>query len=567
MPTLESLPHRSMELLPKSPSPTESATNKAQAVSNSTIPAGGSSIEARPPAALKLVPISPETFRRYTRQRTIIKRDTEYIVPRLCRSFSPVSVPNWIAERHPEGGLHFVHAEHRIFTDAYLYDSAPFVQITSAVAQLLARAEVQQLLSTDSNHIDIVLDLMTESLDNDECGYYLVDHSARIIFWLEAFNMSALDNWNQIPGISTPTHAKLCLEIEYWVHCEYFPTAMPISPQVVGELHDAIMYGIGDAMSSLKPTQQFPIERLFRMLTLTKEMVCEPVLETADSTRFKMNPGSVAVFARFMHDFAVDRFYNFHGEKTARLNNDESVYGSIPQRSHPVAWLSALLLFNVPLRYLQTLQVVNTDHLINYASWQRFITTLRTEWLDIVLYGTLILNTNVGFLSVPASGLSTAGQVASYASICFGITSIILGILLLRTYQVEAPDVQDLTQAAQLFYNHGTSAYGLEVWAVVLSLPFALTIWAMITFILAFLITIIETSGSGVRWIMVATVFIVSLALVSFVWTQKRFVWMQSLVAAKTRMKHSTSLMYESWLPRRPSRNPAVDSESNICSR
>ncbi|KAJ6473234.1 hypothetical protein C8R45DRAFT_1012712, partial [Mycena sanguinolenta] len=544
-----------MQDLLNSPSPCPPGlTGSSEGQTCDAITADGSCLKGTSPTALKLVPISPESFQRYTRRRTITKRDTNYIVPPLCRSFSRISLPHWTAERHPEGGLYFVHAEHRIFTDAYLYDPTPFAQITSAVAQLLARAEVQQLLSTDSNHIDIVLDLMTESLDNDECGYYFVDHSARIIFWLDPFDMSALDNWNQIPGISTPTHAKLCLEIEYWVHSQYFPTAMPISPQIVGELHDAIMYGIGDAMSSLKSTQQFPIERLFRMLTVTKEMVCEPVPGTAG---FKMNPGSVAVFA-------LDRFYNFHGEKTARLSNDESVYGSIPQRSHTLAWLSALLLFNVPLRYLQTLQVVNTDQLIHHASWQRFITTLHTEWLDIVLYGTLILNTNVGFLSVPASGLSTAGQVASYASICLGVTSIILGILLMRTYQVESPDVPDVTQAAQLFYNHGTSAYGLEVWAVVLSLPFALTIWAMITFILAFLITIFETSGSGVRWIMISTMLAVSLALVSFVWTQKRFVWVQNLVDAKTKLKHSTSLVYESWLPRRSSRKPAVDSESNI---
>ncbi|KAJ6473246.1 hypothetical protein C8R45DRAFT_1077909 [Mycena sanguinolenta] len=537
-------------------SPIQDSEGVGEGQASPTITPGGSSTEASP-TALKLVPIAPESFRRYTRHRTINKRDIDYIVPPLCRSFSRVSLPHWKTERHPEGGLYFVHTEHRIFTDAYLHDPAPFAQITSAIAQLLARAEVQQLLSTDSNHIDIVLDLMTESLDNDECGYYFADHSARIIFWLDAFNMDALHNWNQVPGIASPTHAKMCLEIEYW----------SVRYKIVGELHDAIMYGIGDAMSSLKSTQQFPIERLFRMLTVTKEMVCEPVPGTAG---FRMNPGSVAVFARFMQDFAMDRFYNFHGEKTARLNNDESVYGSIPQRSRIFTW-SSLLLFNVPLRYLQTLQVVNTDHLINYASWQRFITTLHTEWLDLVLYGTIILNTNVGFLSVPASGLSTAGQVACYASICFGVTSIFLGILLVRTYRVESSDVPDVAQAAQLFYNHGTSAYGLEVWAVVLSLPFALTIWAlrnqlnsMITFILAFLITIFETSGSGVRWIMMATVLTVSLALVSFVWMQKRFVWVQNLVDAKTKMEHSTSLVYESWLPRRPSRKPAVDSESNI---
>ncbi|KAF7354688.1 hypothetical protein MSAN_01382500 [Mycena sanguinolenta] len=389
----ESLLLRNMQFLPKSPSPTEPSTDKGQA--SSTIQAEGSSIEAKTPDGSE---VGPHLIRELSALFSPPKIcDTDYIVPPLCRSFSCVPLPHWTAERHPEGGLYFVHTEHRIFTDAYLYDAAAFVQITSTVDQLLARAEVQQLLSADSSHIDIVLDLMTESVDNNECGYYFVDHSARIIFWLDAFNMGALDNWNQVPGIASPTHAKMCLEIEYWsvqykafratqrhfsrVHCEYFPTAMPISPQAVGELHDAIMYGIGDAMSSLKSTQQFPIERLLRMLTVAKEMHCEPVPGTAESTasRFKMSPGSVAVFARFMQEFALGRFYNSHGEKTARLNNDQSVYGSMPRRSQIFTWLSSPLLFNVPLRYLQTLEVVNTDQLINYASWKRFITALHSE--------------------------------------------------------------------------------------------------------------------------------------------------------------------------------------------
>ncbi|KAJ7226654.1 hypothetical protein B0H12DRAFT_1149059 [Mycena haematopus] len=507
MPTLESsLPLRLMQDLPtKSPSPTEQshATTKSPGQESRTITTSGSGVEANPPTTQKLVPISPESFQRYARRRTILKRDSlDYIVPPLCRSFSRVSLPHWIAERHPEGGLYFVHAEQRIFTDAYLYDPAAFVQITSAVDQLLARAEVQQLLSTDSSHIDIVLDLMTESLDNDECGYYFVDHSARIIFWLEAFNMSALENWNQIPGIDAPSHAKMCLEIEYWVHCEYFPTAMPISPQIVA-----------NAMSSLRTTQQFPVERLFRMLTVVKEMVCEPVPGTAEPTGFKMNPGSAAVL-----DFALDRFYNFHGEKTPRLSNGESVYGSIPQRSHVLVWLSSPLLFNLPLRYLQTLQLVNTDHLINYASWQRFITALRSEWLDLVLYGTLILNTNVGFLSYQPVDFPRQDKY-DFKPICtifWYYSNYLPGI---------NPDVPDVTRAAQLFYNHGTSSgYGLEVWAVVLSLPFALTVWA----------------SSEVRWIMVATVLAVCSAFASFVWAQKRFVWSQNLVETKTKIKHTT---------------------------
>jgi hypothetical protein len=54
--------------------------------------------------------------------------------------------------------------------------------------------------------IDLVLDLMDETRENCECGYYFVDHSTRIIFWLDVFNMTRLRRWNLVPGIQTATH-------------------------------------------------------------------------------------------------------------------------------------------------------------------------------------------------------------------------------------------------------------------------------------------------------------------------------------------------------------------------
>jgi hypothetical protein len=84
----------------------------------------------------------------------------------------------------------------------------------------------------ESNQIDVVLDLMKESPENDECGYYFVDHSERVIFWLDVFNMSTLQIWYFVPGIETSSHVSECpaplnmvetltvvemaLEIEYW---------------------------------------------------------------------------------------------------------------------------------------------------------------------------------------------------------------------------------------------------------------------------------------------------------------------------------------------------------------
>lgn len=61
-------------------------------------------------------------------------------------------------------------------------------------------------MDTKPGRIDIVLDLKDETPENDECGYYMVDHSERIIFWVDVFDMSRFEIWDLVPGIETPSH-------------------------------------------------------------------------------------------------------------------------------------------------------------------------------------------------------------------------------------------------------------------------------------------------------------------------------------------------------------------------
>ncbi|KAF7362635.1 hypothetical protein MVEN_00612500 [Mycena venus] len=479
-----------------------------------------------PPAVVKLLPISPENFQRYTRQRTIERHFTDYSVPPLSRSFRREVPFQWIRHRHPEGGLYFAHVEHRVFTDCYLYDNALLAQITCALNQLLDHAGVKSLLSTNSSQIDIVLDLKKETPENEQCGYYLVDHSERVIFWVDVFEMNTLEKWDLVPGITEVSHVKMGLEMQYWLHCEYFPAAVELSPDVLYELRDTIIYSIGDAMTSTTTTLAYPVENLLRRLTLTREMATDLISISGKPIGGNMKHGSITVMARFMKDFAQERFFHFHGERTPRLNNHESVYGYDPQRSFLIRLLSPLL-FNAPLQHLRAIEVANTDQLINYTSWHKLITTLRSEWQDLVLYGTLILNTNVGFLAIPATVNSRAGQVSSYASICFGLGSIVLGIALLRKYRTETLDAPDLDTAGAFFQQHGWTTHGLEPLSIVISLPYALMVYGMITFIAAFLITVFQANIIEVRGIMLATVLTVCVTIMGFVWTENQFSWNQ----------------------------------------
>ncbi|KAJ7822197.1 hypothetical protein B0H14DRAFT_2370890, partial [Mycena olivaceomarginata] len=426
----------------------------------------------------------------------------------------------WSTHRHPEGALYFVH-EQRVFTDAYLFDGAILAQVTRALTQLLARQRVQNILDTKPGRIDIVLDLKDETPENDECGYYMVDHSERIIFWVDVFDMSRFEIWDLVPGIETPSHVKTGLEMEYWsVDCNIVSSFT----QKGGICSDIVC--CPDAMTSSTTTLSYPVEHLFQRLTLTTEMLSQLSSTAGETTEAEMNHGSVVVLAR-------ERFCHFHGEKTPRLNNNESVYGYEPKRSYIIIILSPLL-FNAPLHHLRSIEVVNMDQIINYSSWNKLITALRSEWQELVLYGTLILNTNVAFLSVPATGGSGAGQVASYTSICFGLGSIILGIVLLRKHRAESQNVPDIDTAVS---SHGWTPHGLETLSIVYSLPYALMIWGMITFILAFLIIVFEKTNSPGRGIMSMAIFTVCIAMLGFVWTEKRFSWEKNITESWERVK------------------------------
>ncbi|KAF8134671.1 hypothetical protein K438DRAFT_1883364 [Mycena galopus ATCC 62051] len=501
--------------------------------------ASSSAIEKGSPIALKLLPIFPENVQRYTRRRTTIRRFTDYPLPPFSRSFSRDRPPQWSPHRHPEGALYFAHEKHRVFTDCHLHDNALLAQITSALSQLFEKPGVQKMLN---DKLDIVLDLTEETPENKECGYYFVDHSERIIFWADDFDMNMLKIWDFVPGVQTASHVQMGLEMQYWLHCQYFPAAYPFSLRVLQELRDIIIFSIGDAMTSLRATVPYPVEDLLRRLALTREMTDDLVSASGQPTLGNMNHGSIVVSARFMGEFALARFQHFHGEKTPRLNSDESVYGYKPKRSYFFILLSPLL-FNAPLRYIRNVEVANTDQVINTASWHKLITALRSEWQDFVLYGTLILNTNVGFLAIPATVNSTPAQTASYASICFGLGSIISSTVLLRKYQSDTQD--DIDTAGTFFKQHGLTTHGLEPLSIVLALPYALMVWGMATFISAFLITVFETNSIKVRGIMLATVFTVVLGLMGFVWTEKYFSWNQRTAQWWDKMKLAGSKMWD----------------------
>ncbi|KAN0108996.1 hypothetical protein V8E52_009779 [Russula decolorans] len=138
---------------------------------------------------------------------------------------------------------------------------------------------------------------------------------------------------------------------------------------------------------------------------------------------------------------------------------------------------------------------IRTDEIIIETTWKTFMTKLQDEWIGFVLWSTVMLAVNVGFLSIPGVMFSStngdtlksvhqeiilpsSSQVASTLSAEASIGSILIGLFLVRHNRTK----QDLdpTGAATYLSRSSQRILGLEAMAIIFSLPWALLLWSYV---------------------------------------------------------------------------------------
>ncbi|KAJ7131893.1 hypothetical protein C8R43DRAFT_656080 [Mycena crocata] len=324
---------------------------------------------------------------------------------------------------------------------------------------------------------------------------YFVDHTSRQLWWMDEFHMNRLSSWRAVAGIQSRSHVSLGLEIEYWRHCDLFPSALIISESMIQELRDIILHSTADVLTSPTTTVPFMVNHLSKMLELTDSMKLD--VDKIQAYGVHVDRGTSTALARLMLQFATERFHHFHGEFSARLDKETSVYERTADK-FTFTKIIFLVLFNAPMSHLKDLNAIHADDIVMQVTWVKLIakTQMRSEWGELILHSTLILNANVALLAVPGSERSPLSQVLSYASICFGLGSIILGLLLTRQYRLEDSESMTAADAAELFKARSLSA--LESVAILFSLPYVFTIWGMATFLFGFLILVVQMTSRAV---------------------------------------------------------------------
>ncbi|KAF8192587.1 hypothetical protein BJ912DRAFT_962460 [Pholiota molesta] len=154
-------------------------------------------------------------------------------------------------------------------------------------------------------------------------------------------------------------------------------------------------------------------------------------------------------------------------------------------------------------------------------TWRDYIERLVREYSDFLLISTVLLSATVAFLSVP--NLPEGAQVAATISTLASLGSIIVGVFSIWKHQTSTKIADSFTY----MHNVRHSVIGLYGHAILLSLPPALLVWAILLFTLSIVISVMHGVGQetaiwrkvsiwSVLAIFVVLLIIVCLALYTF---------------------------------------------------
>ncbi|KAI0738982.1 hypothetical protein C8Q80DRAFT_1222247 [Daedaleopsis nitida] len=480
-------PHRSAVDLPNAPHlPTTPTIGTPGSRQSGALPNG--SIVLSAPESIPSVMLSYTDYEeaiypvlaipRYDKFPTISPDPGEWSLMPITTHFIPAEdVPDdWTACIHPEGRLYFYNPRRRIYTDCDVREPR-----TAALLDVFARRIDEKVCSQDltlPDNYDLVLFFEKRQYSEGyNWIYYCADHATRTLFWVQQCHPVNDLEINDITALKDPAHIASEIEARYWQHIEMYPHGHEISPAVYTELTGMLVFASVDVLTSMTSTVTYRADDVHRMIGLVK------TAKSVETTDY-----AIAIVGRLMNIWTHNRFLNFHGQTHARLGRDQSVYNTIKPRRTPLIRLLAPLFWNAPEVHLRGLEKIWIDGIIAIIPWSGFIGKLQDEWQEFVLYATVLLNANVAFLAIPSvdtgDGTISAAQISSYLSIVTSVGGILLGLLLIRQHRVKSKDTAD--DANKFLNSHKHEMLGLETLAIIYSLPYAMLMWGMVTFLVAF---------------------------------------------------------------------------------
>ncbi|KAJ3853643.1 hypothetical protein EV368DRAFT_13979, partial [Lentinula lateritia] len=411
----------------------------------------------------------------------------------------------WTKMIHPEGACYYVYENRfvkRYYTDADIMDDLTKDRIMACIN------DFDDFICSRSIHLssqaNTVFDIRIDPDDPERytCGYYIADHTTRTVFWLDTVEADTFPVWWEVKGVTSPTHIEHAVVSLYWYHCHLFPHSYNLNVEAVDELRDILLHCIGDTITSSTSTVPYNISDLKDMMLLLNNIRSELA-------------GSA--YNILISNFSRLRFLHFYGEPGARLDRDQSVHHKAHHHHRRPWWMRTLspALFSVPDLYYGILSNLWVDGLVHEAAWADFVGKMNDEWQQLILFNTVLLNANVAFLAIQSIDNSSdspgrsPAQIASFLSIVASFGSIILGLVLARKHRAKAKDTAE--DAAKFLNSWERDRLGVASLAILYSVPYALLLWGVLCFLVAFSFMCYSNSDALVLSIMSSSWFVVAI--------------------------------------------------------
>ncbi|KAG2042020.1 hypothetical protein BDR03DRAFT_944335 [Suillus americanus] len=469
--------------------------------------------------------IMPSQVMRYNKSPQI-KREVKLAnIPAGKRDYSDAEDSgDWCACVHPEGALYFHDPVRGIYTDSNMRDEPRRSSMALWIDELLALMTSRCGLQLCSGGIELVVESTRGRGHHTRvCRYYLVDHPNRLLFWLDEMPTERI--FDGVLGVEKWSHIKYAIQHQYWQHCEMYPSDKPLGPQLLRELREVVVYASAEIITTDLSLSPFNGDELAKILDLIDRL--------GDDVR---GAHYTCVIVRFMRYFSRAQFFNFCGLPEARLNADQPLFVKEKKSKFLVAfsWAVNVALFDAPRSHMEELRRVWVDQSINSPRWKNFNSQLSSEWSGITMYSTVMVAVDVSFLAVPSVSIQNAASVtviSTYISLFCIVGSLVVSLFLTRQNRMYG---QESADAAVIFLTRVTgSIFGTKSLATVHGLPYAMLLWGMVYFIVAFSyqvftstpIITLATTGSACGIVALFTLWLVSAARDFHIlpWLQARF--------------------------------------------
>ncbi|GAV99516.1 hypothetical protein LENED_000976 [Lentinula edodes] len=384
-----------------------------------------------------------------------------YILEPMTTSFElGKAIPmGWEKMIHPEGACYYVYQNGRYYTDANIMDSLTKDRIMVCISDFddFIRSRGIQLSSRANTVLNLRID--EGKTDKYTCEYYIANHATRSVFWLDTVDADSFSVWWEVKGVTSSTHIEHAVASLYWYHCHLYPHSYNLSVEAVDELRDILLHCIGDTITSSTSTVPYNISDLKDMMLLLNNIRKNPA-----------TGGGVSAYSRIMY------------------------------------------IFNLYYGILSNLWV---DGLVHEAAWADFVGKMNEEWQQLILFNTVLLNANVAFLAIQSIDNSSdspgrsPAQIASFLSIVASFGSIILGLVLARKHRAKAKDTAE--DAAKFLNSWERNRLGVASLAILYSVPYALLLWGVLCFLVAFSFMCYSNSDALVLSIMSSSWFVVAI--------------------------------------------------------